>query len=147
MSKAASDLTNNIINFIYRQGGYAWRASSVGVFDSKQMHFRAAAKKGVADVLSCFKGRLVAVEVKIGKDRLSDEQDGFIKNVEKAGGCAFVAADFEQFKIHWLTYVNPQKCLNCGKNMDPVKDDVAGEITGYLWHCECMPAGTQLSVG
>ena len=98
---AANDLTNKIIDFIYRQGGYAWRASSVGVFDTKQMHFRAAAKKGVSDILSCYKGRLIAVEVKIGKDRLSDEQTGFMRNVIHAGGAAFIASDFEQFKREW----------------------------------------------
>lgn len=98
---AANELTNQIIDFIYRQGGYAWRASSVGVFDTKQMHFRAAAKKGVSDILACYKGFLIAVEVKIGKDRLSDEQVGFMRNVIHTGGRAFVATDLEQFKAEW----------------------------------------------
>ena len=98
---AASELTNNIINHIYRQGGYAWRASSVGVFDTKEMHFRASAKKGVADVLACYKGILIAVEIKIGKDRLSDEQEGFLKNIQAAGGKAIVAKTFEQFTEEW----------------------------------------------
>lgn len=99
--KEASTLTNQVIDYIYRQGGYAWRASSVGVFDSKRMQFRASAKKGVADILACFKGRLVAVEIKIGHDRLSDEQEGFIRNVLAAGGVAFVAKDFDGFKEEW----------------------------------------------
>ena len=98
---AANELTNQVIDHIYKAGGYAWRASSVGVFDTKQMHFRAAAKKGVADVLACFRGRLIAVEIKIGTDRLSDEQDGFIRNVEAAGGVAFVARNFEDFRTQW----------------------------------------------
>lgn len=99
----ATELTNQIIDFIYRQGGYAWRSSSVGVFDTKQQRFRAAAKKGVADVLACYRGRLVAVEVKIGTDRLSDEQDGFLRNVGAAGGIGFVAKDFDGFKEQWQT--------------------------------------------
>lgn len=97
MSKASADLTNQVINHIYRAGGYAWRATSVGVFDTKQMHFRAAAKKGVADVLACFKGRLIAIEIKIGTDRLSDEQEGFMRNVQHAGGVAIVAKTYEEF--------------------------------------------------
>ena len=101
MSKASSDLTNQVIDHIYRAGGYAWRASSVGVFDTKQMRHRAAAKKGVADILSCYHGILVAVEVKIGTDRLSDEQDGFMRNVQHAGGRAIVAKTLEQFKADW----------------------------------------------
>lgn len=110
MSKASADLTNQVIDHIYKAGGYAWRASSVGVFDTKQMHFRAAAKKGVSDVLACFKGRLIAVEIKIGKDKLSDEQIGFMKNVEHAGGVAIVATDFESFKEKWVEvlHISPE---------------------------------------
>jgi len=63
--------------------------------------FRASAKKGVADVLACFRGQLVAVEIKIGKDRLSDEQQGFMKNVSFHGGKVFVATDFASFKEWW----------------------------------------------
>ena len=105
MSKASAELTNSIIDHVYRAGGYAWRASSVGVFDTKQMHFRAAAKKGVSDVLACFKGRLVAVEVKIGTDKLSEEQQGFMRNIEHHGGVAIVATDIEQFKAEWAEKV------------------------------------------
>ena len=101
MSKASAELTNEVIDHVYRAGGYAWRASSVGVFDTKQMHFRAAAKKGVSDVLACFKGRLIAIEIKIGSDKLSDEQVGFMRNIENAGGVAIVATDPEQFKEAW----------------------------------------------
>ena len=101
MSKASAELTNQVIDHIYRFGGYAWRASSVGVFDTKQMHFRAAAKKGVSDVLAVYKGRLIAVEIKIGTDKLSDEQNGFMRNIEHAGGVAIIAIDFEQFRVAW----------------------------------------------
>ena len=99
--KATNELTNNIIDFIYRQGGYAFRASSVGVYDTRRQTFRTAAKKGVADILAVYKGRFVAIEVKIGKDRLSPEQVGFIENIKHAGGHAFVVSDFEQFKHQW----------------------------------------------
>ncbi|MDZ4210032.1 MAG: VRR-NUC domain-containing protein, partial [Candidatus Curtissbacteria bacterium] len=63
--------------------------------------YRTAAKKGVADILACFKGRLVAVEIKIGKDRLSAEQAGFIQNILHHGGYAVVAKNFEEFKKWW----------------------------------------------
>ena len=97
----ANNLTNQIIDFIYRQGGFAWRASSVGVYDSKAQSYRTAPKKGVSDILACWKGRLIAIEIKIGKDRLSDEQIGFIKNIEHAGGIAFVLKDFDDFLLQW----------------------------------------------
>lgn len=98
---AASELTNNVIDFIYRQGGYAWRSSSVGVFDSKRAMFRASAKKGVSDILAVFKGQLIAIEIKIGKDRLSPEQEGFLLNVSAAGGNTFIASDLAAFENWW----------------------------------------------
>ena len=101
----ANDLTNKIIDFIYRQGGYAWRASSVGVYDTKIQSFRTAAKKGVSDILACYEGRLIAIEVKIGKDRLSDEQTGFIANIRHASGYAFIATDFESFITEWEIFI------------------------------------------
>lgn len=94
----ATDLTNQVINHIYRQGGYAWRASSTGIFDEKRGSFRTAPKKGVADVLACYRGRMVAVEIKIGKDRLSPEQAGFLANLQHVGGLTFVAKDFPSFQ-------------------------------------------------
>lgn len=97
----ATTLTNQIIDHIYRAGGYAWRSSSVGVFDTSQQRFRAAAKKGVADVLACYQGLLVAVEVKIGKDRISPEQEGFLANIIAAGGYAFIAKNLEDFREWW----------------------------------------------
>ena len=101
----ASTLTNKIINHIYSSGGYAWRAFSTGVYDQKAGAYRTAAKKGVSDVLACFRGRLIAIEVKIGKDRLSEEQIGFMSNITHAGGVAFVATSFDDFLNQWLTYV------------------------------------------
>ena len=106
---AATKLTNQIIDFIYRQGGYAWRASSAGIYDQRKQAYRTAAKKGVSDILACLPpaGRLVAVEVKIGKDRLSPEQEGFIQNIRHAGGAAFVAKDFEGFLKEWKKIMIP----------------------------------------
>ena|SRR3990167_8451634 len=98
---AAAELTNQIIDFVYRKGGYSWRSSSVGIYDQQKRAYRTSAKKGVADVLAVFKGRFIAIEVKIGKDRLSPEQEGFILSVNHAGGKAFVVHDFDEFLSCW----------------------------------------------
>ena len=94
----ATTLTNQIIDHIYQNGGYAWRASSTGIFDKSKGGYRTAPKKGVADVLGLLRGKFLAIEVKIGKDRLSDEQDGFLKTIKFHGGYSFVAKDFLSFK-------------------------------------------------
>lgn len=99
----ATELTNQIIDLIYRSGGYAWRAESSGVFDQKLGGYRTAPKKGVSDILALIppNGRLVAIEIKIGKDHLSPEQEGFLKNIEHCGGLFFIAKDYESFNAWW----------------------------------------------
>lgn len=96
----ASTLTNQIINFLYEQNIFAWRASSTGIFDKRKGFYRTAPKKGVADIIAIVPpyGRIMAIEVKIGKDHLSDEQRGFMKNVVYCGGISIIAKDFDKFE-------------------------------------------------
>jgi hypothetical protein len=110
-TRPAAELTNNIIEFIYRQGGYAWRASSVGVYDQNRHSYRTAAKKGVSDILACYRGILLAIEVKIGTDRPSPEQEGFLANVRAAGGLSTISHDFEEFTSWWNTFISPLLAL------------------------------------
>lgn len=97
----ATTLTNEIIGFLYGKGAYAWRASSTGIFDSRRGGYRTAPKKGVSDILACYKGRLIAIEVKIGKDRLSPEQEGFLANIDATGGITCIARDLSTFTEWW----------------------------------------------
>ena len=100
MSKA-SDLTNKIIDFIYRKGGYAYRSSSTGIYDTRRQQFRTSAKKGVSDVIGVYQGQFLAIEVKIGADSLRPEQEGFLKNITHHGGLSVVAKDYDEFKKWW----------------------------------------------
>ena len=74
MSKKANQLTNQIIDYIYKNGGYSWKQNSGGVYDKNIGIFRTGAKKGISDILGIYKGKFIACEVKIGKDHLSPEQ-------------------------------------------------------------------------
>ena len=97
----ANTLTHAVMAYIVSTGGYAWRASSVGIYDKKVGGWRTAPKKGVSDVIACRDGTLCCIEIKIGKDKLSPEQEGFLKNIAHVGGLTFVAKDFESFKEFW----------------------------------------------
>ena len=46
---------------------------------------------GVPDLICCFKGRLVGIEIKAEKGIVSEYQKEFIDNINRAGGLAFVA--------------------------------------------------------
>ena len=49
------------------------------------------AKKGISDLLVCFQGRYVAIEVKRPGGKVSPEQAQFLQAVRQHGGLAFVA--------------------------------------------------------
>lgn len=98
--KESATLTNAIIGHVFATGGFAWRASSTGIYDQSRARYRTAAKTGVSDVLAIYEGCILAIEVKVGADRLRDEQVGFLKNVEHYGGRTFVAKDLPSF-IYW----------------------------------------------
>lgn len=55
---------------------------------------------GVPDILCCYKGKFIAIEVKAEKGRVSELQKYNIEQIQKAGGVAFVSrpSDFEEFK-------------------------------------------------
>lgn len=56
------------------------------------------AKVGTADITGqCSDGRFVAVEVKVGRDTLRDEQRVYLQDVIRRGGWSFVARSVEAF--------------------------------------------------
>lgn len=68
--------------------------NSVGIF-----HWKAwggpMSTPGVPDLICCFKGRLVGIEIKAEKGVVSDYQKEFIDRINEAGGLAFVARDIQ----------------------------------------------------
>ncbi len=82
-------------------GFFVWRQNNVGVYDAKRGVYRSgSAMRGVSDVLGIHKGtgKFIAVEVKVGKDALSDYQIVFLKRVQEAGGVAITARNFVDFQ-------------------------------------------------
>lgn len=94
--KTANGLTKCIIDFIQYNGGQAERISVVsrkvaGKFVKSTM------TKGTADISATIKGLSVKIEVKIGKDRQSEEQKQYEQDIVNAGGYYFIAKDFTSF--------------------------------------------------
>ena len=44
----------------------------------------------------------------------------------------------------WLD--NPPKCIICGKKMKPQFDSKLKRISGFIWHCECMPKDMDMMI-
>lgn len=82
-----------IIDLIRLRGGVATRVNSgSAVFkrDGKTQVIRGA-EKGTADIIACYKGRYLAIEVKHGKNTITMEQLIFLESVRSAGGITCVA--------------------------------------------------------
>lgn len=90
----ANQATRAILSYLNSDGFFAWRNNTTGIYDPEKKIFRKnAGLNGVADILGIEKatGRLIAVEVKVGKDVLSPDQKYFLESIRKSGGIAIVA--------------------------------------------------------
>src|SRR3990167_4824654 len=86
----------DIQNYLFDKGVFAWRQNTQGRI-GKGGKLLPALKKGVPDILGCYRGHFFGVEVKTGKDVLSADQQGFIKNTFYSGGKVFIAHTLEDF--------------------------------------------------
>ena len=113
--KDANSLTKCIVDFINLSGYQAERINTMGVYREPKKHeqfngtFKTLVKgtytpststKGSADISSTIHGRSVKIEVKYGKDRMSEAQQRYKEDIEKAGGVYYVARTFDEF-ISW----------------------------------------------
>lgn len=62
-------------------------------------------KRGTPDISCIIYGRAVWVEVKVGKDRLSDAQKEQGEAIQEAGGTWFVARDMQSFVDFYYKFI------------------------------------------
>ncbi len=58
------------------------------------------APAGTADILCCYRGRFVAIEVKAPKGKPSDKQREFLHSINEAGGIGFIARSVDDVQHH-----------------------------------------------
>ena len=86
-------LTQQAIRIFSLCGFECWRQNNSAVYDPTKKVFRAnSSTPGISDIMGYHKqtGRILAVEIKTGRDKLSPFQERFLSGIEKAGGFAFV---------------------------------------------------------
>lgn len=110
----ANELTRAIETFVRLTGNYADRINNTGIYDARRGKWRkGGTRKGIADIIASklieHEGRKfsvnVAIEVKIGKDKLSEHQERIRDEITSAGGYYIVAKSWDQFIQHWNAIV------------------------------------------
>lgn len=97
------DIQNAILAYLNMRGIYCWRNNTVGIFDSKKGVYRKPMGKyqinGISDILGILKdGRMLCVECKSEKGKLTEAQKDFLENINSNGGVAFVARSIDDVK-------------------------------------------------
>jgi len=110
-TSTANGLTKAVVDFLNFSGHWATRINNQGTWVREKAHvnggyYRPSTQaKGIADIDSLIKGRKVAIEIKIGKDRQSEAQKEFQAKIERAGGHYWIVKDFDQFYEQYRIFV------------------------------------------
>lgn len=87
----ANELTKLALEYLHLKGCYCHRINN-----APTRHRSNTIKKGTPDILGCDKkGRALAVEIKFGKDVMSEHQIEYRKEFEKRGGLYVVCRKVE----------------------------------------------------
>lgn len=120
----SNGLTTCIVDFLnMMEGCHAERISNEGrTIDTRKTitnvvgqvrqigsikRIKSSMQLGTADISATILGRSVKIEVKIGKDRQSEDQKKYQKQIENARGYYVIAKDFQSF-FDWFKHKYPK---------------------------------------
>ena len=89
MGKPANAIAEPVIEYLRARGAYVWRNISGGRYQgsaSGQRRFVAFGAPGISDVMAVYRGKFLAIEIKAGRDLMTDHQRKFAEGVQSAGG-------------------------------------------------------------
>lgn len=99
----ANGLTACIVDWVTFHGYSATRISTMGTvrkINGEMKWTHGSTRRGTADIHAVIKGRHVSIEVKAGKDVMSEDQKRERERIEKAGGIYYIATDMASF-VEW----------------------------------------------
>ncbi len=90
-----SHLKRRICDWLAIHNCFFWIESTTGIYDPVHKCYRRLnspyAMRGKADIIGIWKGRPLAIEVKVRPNRLTEEQKKFLENFSSHGGIVIVA--------------------------------------------------------
>lgn len=101
--KSSGKLTRCIVDYLNLSGHFATWLQSTGTYRADVgKYIPSQQRAGMPDIFSVVEGRAVFVEIKIGRNSLSQQQKETISDLQKAGAAVYVAKDFAGF-LQWFT--------------------------------------------
>ncbi|TAH07210.1 MAG: hypothetical protein EAZ14_11470 [Runella slithyformis] len=100
-TKPTNALTKAIVQYVETRGGYAMRVNVSGFYREGIGYIKSGSTVGVSDLIAVVNGRLIAIEIKTGKDTQSDQQKAVQSRIEAAKGVYLIAKDFDQFRVEF----------------------------------------------
>lgn len=100
-----TEVQKQIVEWLNYQGHYAWRTNVGLAFytapNGKKRAFKSGFK-GMADICGILRdGRFLAIECKVGRNKPTQEQEMFLKEITDRGGVAFWTNSFDK-AIYYL---------------------------------------------
>jgi hypothetical protein len=96
---SANNLTKCITAYLGLNGAFVSRVNNTGIYDRRLNRYRpGTSRKGLPDIIATYRGKSLMIEVKYGRDRMSEHQTKIMKEQEQSGGLWFTAHDFTEFK-------------------------------------------------
>ena len=99
---SANNLTKAISAYLRLKGAFVSRVNNTGIYDRRLNRYRpGTSRKGLPDIIATYKGKSLFIEVKYGRDRMSEHQERVRQEQEQSGGLWFTAHRFTEFK-EWI---------------------------------------------
>lgn len=103
----ANGLTKCIVTFVKLKGGHIQRTNTTGIVRNGKWT-RGGGTIGAADLTGIFNGVPFSIEVKIGRDKMSEAQTKQAESITRAGGKFFEARSFQEFRDWWSENFEPK---------------------------------------
>jgi penicillin-binding protein-related factor A (putative recombinase) len=100
LTPSERDIERAILTWLsYQPECKVWKNKSTGTYDPVRKAFRRSndkfSQKGTSDILGIWQGRMLCIEVKSAKGRLSPEQRQFLHEMSSLGAFCMVARSLQ----------------------------------------------------
>lgn len=111
MAQKERIIERTIINYLRAKGFLVSKIRSTGRFVQGRMIPLPEDERGVSDLIACYQGKYIAIEIKAGNGRQTEYQKAFESRVKESGGIYLIARSIQDIDEFLL---RPLNCISGG---------------------------------